>query len=91
MSSYDEAVSAFLQGPRDTATAVDGAIVVRPYALPDGVRVLESPYNGTVDGFRSLPESLQYGGLRYGKASHNSDTFLAVYRSDVPVAMPARG
>lgn len=57
-----------------------------PYTLPNGVGVLEMPYDGDSKTFINAPMAYRIEGVVYGKSSHNSDTFKIVYRTDQVLA-----
>ena len=59
---------------------IDAIFVSDVYTLPDGVKVAEIP--GTHAEFMNAPVAIEGNGVAYGKASHNSDTFKIIYRSD---------
>jgi hypothetical protein len=70
-----------------TAKTIPDAVLMKSYGeLPNGVRYIEIEYDGTHEAFKNAPNALSLNNLPYGKASHNSDTFKIVYRTDVVVA-----
>lgn len=68
------------------AETVPRTVPCNPYELPNGVGVIEIPYDGTEVGFWQAPGGLRYNGRVYGRSSHNSDTFRITYRTDKPCA-----
>lgn len=70
-----------------TAKIIPDAVLMKAYGeLPNGVRYIEIEYDGTHEAFKNAPKALSLNHLPYGKASHNSDLFKIVYRTDVVVA-----
>ena len=68
--------------PSDSKTLI---ILMEAYELPDGVGVVEVPYDGTWEDFKNSPKKLCYMDRDYYRASHNSDTFRITYRTDAAV------
>lgn len=65
---------------------LENVVPCDPYELPNGVGVIELPYDGTVLAFHKAPGGLMHNNRVYGKSSHNSDTFKIVYRTDQNIA-----
>lgn len=70
------------------ATIIPNAVSIKAHGeLPNGVGYIEIDYDGTYEAFKNAPNALSLNNRAYGKASHNSDTFKIVYRSDKTFAI----
>ena len=65
------------------ATVIPSTVsVASATILPDGVRCIETDYDGTHDSYKAAPVCLSYEGRTYVRCSHNSDTRRICYRTD---------
>lgn len=73
------------------ATAISDAVLIHAmYTLGGGinremqyepeVKIIETECND-FDGYKALPNVIEFGGIRYGKTGWSSDTFKACYKS----------
>lgn len=67
--------------------AIKALSVVAAETLPNGVKVAIIPCENYAN-LKSLPQAIDYDGLRYGRTGWNSDRCIAYYRTDCKVAYP---
>lgn len=73
----------------NTATPVDGALVVRASHIIDNERIIEVDCED-YDAFKKLPQVVRFRGTILGKTGWTSDRNRACYKSNVAVAFAER-